>query len=499
MLRLLIVDDELIIREAISEMVDYMALGYELIGTAKNGMEAYDIICDEYPDVVITDIRMPILDGLSLIEKARKSDQQIIFVILSGYGEFEYARKAMKFGVNHYLLKPTMRQELIDTLTVIRKDFQTRDELKKKEQEKILQSFQSPLKQSFIRESLESVSDFKGIFTKYQRLMVFPEDCRIACLCSFVEESYLNHFVRDVDRLLASLDSPAQYPVLYVRNTAVIIAPLNTISLQEKFKNALMDLRYPGQSTTFEPRFLRSQTCLELFETVIKKISRYEKILLFTENNPCELYNTLHAPHKIRQLSQTGDIDKKHLFLDTIFPDFGNMASAKSFALNLFLAADPDSTRSTELACDFFKKLHSCTSIDNVQTLLQAVLFTKSDSPVPKAGNITLLKNYVEHHLDSEVLSLKWIAENYLFMHVGYLSKQFIKEEGMRFSEYLNKKRMEEAIHLMVYYQNDNIKDIAKQVGFGNNPQYFSQVFKKYTGSTPSDYIENIKYKMEEN
>ena len=84
MLRLLIVDDEPIIREALSEMIDYISLGYKLIGTAKNGMEAYDIICDEYPDVVITDIKMPILNGLELIEKAHKTDQHITFILLSG-------------------------------------------------------------------------------------------------------------------------------------------------------------------------------------------------------------------------------------------------------------------------------------------------------------------------------------------------------------------------------------------------------------------------------
>ena len=96
----------------------------------------------------------------------------------------------------------------------------------------------------------------------------------------------------------------------------------------------------------------------------------------------------------------------------------------------------------------------------------------------------------MEAHLDCETLSLKWLAENYLFVSVGYLSKQFVKEEGIRFSDYLNKKRMEQAIRLMVYYHNDNIKTIARSVGFGNNPQYFSQVFKKYTGYTPTEYIE---------
>ena len=126
--------------------------------------------------------------------------------------------------------------------------------------------------------------------------------------------------------------------------------------------------------------------------------------------------------------------------------------------------------------------------------LAEIVLLQEKDEAASSKGgaNISLLKSYVEAHLDCETLSLKWLAENYLFVSVGYLSKQFVKEEGIRFSDYLNKKRMEQAIRLMVYYHNDNIKTIARSVGFGNNPQYFSQVFKKYTGYTPTEYIEKV-------
>ena len=82
MLRLMIADDEQIIRETLAEIIDYEALGYTLIAAARNGMEAYEIICDEYPDVVITDIRMPILGGLELIERTLKSDSNITFILL---------------------------------------------------------------------------------------------------------------------------------------------------------------------------------------------------------------------------------------------------------------------------------------------------------------------------------------------------------------------------------------------------------------------------------
>lgn len=131
-------------------------------------------------------------------------------------------------------------------------------------------------------------------------------------------------------------------------------------------------------------------------------------------------------------------------------------------------------------------------SIQEIQNLMGAVLLRGNEGSQEEknSANIALLKSYVNQHLDSETLSLKWLAENYLFISIGYLSKLFIKEEGLRFSDYLNKRRVEEAKRLMEVYQKENVKNIAGKVGFGSNPQYFSQVFKRYTGLTPTEYME---------
>lgn len=122
MLRLVIVDDEKIIRETISTIIDWNSLDIEVIGTCKNGIEAYDMILDEYPDIVLTDIKMPGLSGLELIEKIRQTDEDIKFVILSGYGEFDYAKTAMKYGVKHYLLKPCNENQIIDVMKQVAQD-----------------------------------------------------------------------------------------------------------------------------------------------------------------------------------------------------------------------------------------------------------------------------------------------------------------------------------------------------------------------------------------
>ena len=115
MLKLIIADDERIIRESISKMIDWNSLGIELIGLCSDGIEAYNMILDECPDIVLTDIRMPGLSGLELIEKISQTDLNIQFILLSGFGEFEYAKQAMRFRVHHYLLKPCNEDQLIQT------------------------------------------------------------------------------------------------------------------------------------------------------------------------------------------------------------------------------------------------------------------------------------------------------------------------------------------------------------------------------------------------
>ena len=119
MYKVLIVDDERIIREGIASSIDWGQYGFSLCGVAENGIDAYNRIKQDAPDVVITDIKMPGMDGLELISKVHEEFPQIIFIILSGYGEFEFANKAMKYGVKYYLLKPCDENEIINILEKI--------------------------------------------------------------------------------------------------------------------------------------------------------------------------------------------------------------------------------------------------------------------------------------------------------------------------------------------------------------------------------------------
>ncbi|MDO5418270.1 MAG: response regulator [Lachnospiraceae bacterium] len=495
----MIVDDEQIIREALSEMIDYPKLGYELIAAAKNGMEAYDIICDEYPDVVITDIRMPFLNGLELIERSIKADSKITFILLSGYSEFEYAKQAMKYGVRYYLLKPTDKQELIDILISIRQDTKLKEQQKKEEQERLLFSLQAPLEQCFIMESLTRPEEFSSIFKRYQGLLSIPSSGLYACICSNMEEACLKDFAKAAQQTALACGADHAFPVIYAGNHAALIFSAPRPECGAKIRSSLCSCpQYPGQPASFDVHFLQGPDSKALFYEILLRILRYERILLIYHTSEIyEFHNNLASPWHISQIeaslaSAKGNSEIRQL-LEHIFIPSMSMDMAKTLALSLFLKQYPgEKVLSLNIACDFFRKLYSCPDIPNLQALMEVVLLQENPISVsPKnSANISLLKSYVEQHLDSENLSLKWLAENYLFVSVGYLSKQFVKEEGLRFSEYLNNKRMEEAVRLMVRYHNDNIKTIAKSVGFGSNPQYFSQVFKRYTGLTPTEYIE---------
>ena len=120
MLRAVIADDEEIVRTVMADRIPWKELGISLAATAADGEEALDAVRRLRPDIVITDIRMPRMDGLELIKRCVSEGCDAEFVILSGFGEFSYAQRAMLYGVRHYLLKPSRKEELISVLKEIR-------------------------------------------------------------------------------------------------------------------------------------------------------------------------------------------------------------------------------------------------------------------------------------------------------------------------------------------------------------------------------------------
>ncbi|MDH6427516.1 MULTISPECIES: response regulator [Paenibacillus] len=132
MLKALVVDDEYLVRMGITQTIDWAEYNVEIIGEASNGEEGLELALQHRPDVIITDIRMPYMNGLELIEKIREQDMLVGIVVLSGYDEFQYAQAALRYGASTYLLKPINIEELANTVRSVGDEILGKKQLSKR-------------------------------------------------------------------------------------------------------------------------------------------------------------------------------------------------------------------------------------------------------------------------------------------------------------------------------------------------------------------------------
>ncbi|MCC9274033.1 MAG: response regulator, partial [Enterococcus aquimarinus] len=157
--KVLLVDDEAEIREGMAQRIPWETLGFKIIGTAENGLEALDIIEKDYPEIIITDIQMPFMDGLALIERARSLLPLSKFIVFSGCDVFEYAQKAVSLHVAEYLLKPFSAQDLI-TVLVSLKQKMDQEKQERRDIAKLQRDFEDNLpllRQSFLLSCLSGL------------------------------------------------------------------------------------------------------------------------------------------------------------------------------------------------------------------------------------------------------------------------------------------------------------------------------------------------------
>lgn len=147
---IIIVEDEFRIRQGLSNLINKVNMGCKVIGEAENGYEGLKMIRDREPDIVITDIQMPKMDGLNMIEKAKEMGAECIFVILSGYTDFDYARKGIKLGIMDYLLKPATITDVKELLAKLAgKDENQNFDLRTKEYSGLVKEMTAIIEKSY--------------------------------------------------------------------------------------------------------------------------------------------------------------------------------------------------------------------------------------------------------------------------------------------------------------------------------------------------------------
>ena len=511
MYKVLIVDDERIIREGIASSIDWNQYGFSLCGLAENGINAYECIREDVPDVVITDIKMPGMDGLELISKVHEEFPQIIFIILSGYGEFEFANKAMKYGVKYYLLKPCDENEIIKILKKI-----TIEKGEKEKKDKFFSDINDNLKkvlpqvgEQFLRDFIMGVNYSKSELEYFLRLfeinetkfklIVFKMDNVVDVIDKFALKNIAYDILNQNPVYLTSIIDNNILLLIKSIDLAILTDLLFQIksNFNKYFKSDIcVGVSNENEFENIQKMYFEVQECLKCeFYLGDNKIIT-EKIIEF--NNSRDNLKTSTYNENIPIYVKTGNLESLNSELDgffhMIYQEKLEIEMAKNYCIEIFLII---------LRQGNFKEVSSYTKglyeIQDKSTLKQISVYIKDiankiakknyeDNTENYGAIISTVINYVNNNIQNYELSLTWIAKKVLFINENYLGKLFYKHTNEKFSRYVVRLRMEKAKELIKSKKDYKIYEITEQIGLGDNTQYFSQVFKKYTGYTPSEY-----------
>lgn len=502
--KVLLADDEKNIVQGISSVVDWGALNTELVATAKNGIDAYEKMIAFKPDIVISDIRMPGMDGLGLVAKSHEEFPGVQFILLSGYSEFEYARTAMHYGVKNYLLKPCSEekitaaiQEIVDDLEAKKAQDTFISELRNK-YEKAQPYIRAHLLTEFLTSRSYSSHVDLGIDNKYIRLVLFK-----------LEGSFSYEHLFAIENIGAEiLDSVLLHTKIGENALFLIEDNLSPDELHQKIerireliyqyykRDTTVALSEGDQVRNARKLYREAMECLEhrfyLGEGSI--ITRKDILPVHTPTPNDFSVDEQQIVLKIKS-GLVRDVSEE------IACTFKKMADlrlgidlTKSYCIQLYMAIVQ--TVDTDHMQTYLMGTAALLGMQTVQQMKEyveaaAIEMTNEYYNRFKSKQSSVIDRVIEvinENLSNPDLTLKMVAQDLLYMNPDYLGKLFKQETGQKFSPYLTKLRIEKAVEHISKMDDVKVGTLARITGFGDNPQYFSQVFKKYTGCTPSEY-----------
>ncbi len=489
--KILIVEDELIVRQAVRYILEGRQDIYEIIGEASNGQEACELLEDIKPDVVICDISMPIIDGLELSKRMRTKYPNVYIIILSGYADFDYVKTCFKYGVFEYILKPKLTPEglyaTLDKICLklgIEPDTQNKNnflkniltcsekaKLPKQYAKKYIASLginlnkiigyeneQEALYHEIIRDKIsEFFSDciFDYYISKDNILM-----CMLVC-----ENDISDIFVNEVHALFIKLSDAVLgikicYSLISANESDIIKNTLNVkeCSKQQFFVTNKVDI--------FEGIDIKPQK-IEIFKGYKEKIDFFEDSFEFLHTYICKA--TYHSGYDEEEFKK----QVEHI----IYTAFDVFCEDDFFDRNVDI--------------DQFKIMKLISKVYSVDDLLKFVdqifLMINDRSNHTKIASDTFIERILDFIKEnySEQLNLKQVAEKFHISY-SYLSTLFSHNLGIGFNEYLNKIRIENAKQ-MLKSSEYTISEICEKSGYLDQ-SYFSKIFKKNTGFSPSSF-----------
>ncbi|MDF2715865.1 MAG: Two component transcriptional regulator, AraC family [Paenibacillus sp.] len=523
----MVVDDERIIREGIAALVDWSGMGLKLAGCMSDGAAAIEEMERLRPDIVITDIKMPRMDGLELIRQAKRRFPAMKFVILSGFGEFRFASQAMQYGVKHYILKPCDEHDIKKVLTDVIHDLEVESRernafgrMERMLNEAVPKAREMQLSDYLLGRMTDGETEGYLEWARLRngdgllRLLACRtetewrhEDAKklIAWIVEHFGDEHVKHYtvihhvvvllvadytraelLEQMEQTTIRFESEAKSGLIWSIGQAGAMS-----DMPRALKDALRDMEqayYLGERTVTSSRTEESADAGgEPSLSAVDELDYYSGILGQIRIGAREgLNNELAALFsKFRKL---------RLPIDT------TIGVCIDLTAILHKQCVPATTKEYLNHTVPILQMKTLGEVERyISEVAHAILNEHYGTPAAR-GRMAAhrIAQYVHDNMEREELSLQWLAKHKLFMNPDYLGKLFRKEMKMSFPQYVAKARIEKAKEAIARSGDYKIYELAEMSGMGSDPKYFSNLFKKQTGCTPQEYKARIAAERKE-
>ncbi|WP_039766043.1 response regulator transcription factor [Caldicellulosiruptor sp. F32] len=491
--KVLIVEDEVFMREGLKNLIDWKELGFEIVGEAEDGPSAFEFMKKMQVDVLISDIKIPLLSGLDLIEKVKreiKNPPEVI--IISGYADFEYAKKAIQHGVVNYILKPIEEEELVETLQKVKSKLKKRELIK---EGRSLFALERSFKESIENSNIKIENGiFVGIvyFKEMSNWLNFYLDERIENMLLRIKggfeqlkkEGLMYEFSEIGDKYYVVAASEENIQEAYQKlkkmidfATEIVFAFSRKITKWAQFFDAIYEAAYSLNFALFYNQMgitFYSNSLPNSKELLYSK--EYDKrLILAIEENSQDIQKIVEEMME--------DIRKGKYQLEFLMTYLSFVVvSISSYFSRMGLNLEDEIEYFSNLRLEF-------SNIEDIQKNLlkfcEGILnkFRQWRASLSN-GIICELEKYIKENYNKN-LTLKSVAQRF-YINPVYLGQLFKKHYGMYFNSYLQKIRVEEAKKLLMS-TNMKIYEISQAVGY-NDTDYFIQCFTKLCNMTPNQF-----------
>lgn len=541
MLKIFLAEDEVVVRETIKRMIPWEELGFELVGEAADGEMALPLLIRQQPDLLITDIKMPFMDGLTLARLAKKEIPGLKVVILSGYDDFNYAKQAIGIGVEDYLLKPITKNALIERLSEIRSRYEhekTQKEYYEKFQRE-MQAYEKNSSRDFFEALVGGSMDMMEVYKRAEKLgldivaeaynvLIFTMNCdedfsgQRDEYSSWEAESLelLENFFAGHSSAMLFRSNIFSYGVLLMgqretieENTRACVDEIRKILSRQDGRRewflavgqsvdrlSQIQKSYHTASRAFSQRYLYDENILyyDEMETMEHPGGQAE-----TEDNAYLQKVDVNAlnPAILQKFLSNGLQEETENFVKDYFYAIGqepmeSLVFRNYVILNVRFSVisfikglgcdtnEMESADTEEVLAESGKNMESAIAYAK-KMISQAIEIRDQNSGNKNRSILKTAVDFIDSHYMDEEISLNTVA-NVANVSSNHFSALFSQNMGQTFIEYLTTLRMNKAKELL-RCTGMRSSEIAGEIGY-KDAHYFSYLFKKTQGMTPSDY-----------